>query len=186
MSRFTSSQIKMKILMIVAGAATSLANYLPIQGEPALGLISRYSQGDVISDLAARLSPDANIFVPGDEDFASLTARWSNYQAPNVSITVEVATEQDVAETIKFANECDRPFLAVNNGHGAISTVGKLENGIQISMRKLKSVTVGADGTTATFGAGVLAKDVTDGLWAAGKQTGAVSFLFPSFLTILL
>ncbi|PVH93284.1 putative FAD-dependent oxygenase [Periconia macrospinosa] len=145
---------------------------MPIQANPLEGLISRYSLGNNISaDLCARLSPDASVYLPSDNDFASFTPRWSSYSTPNFTVIVEVATEEDVIETVKYANEIKKPFLAVNNAHGAISTVGRINNGIQISMKNLKGVTVAADGKTATFGAGVLAKDVTDALWAEGKQT---------------
>jgi FAD/FMN-containing dehydrogenase len=87
-------------------------------------------------------------------------------------VTVEVATEGDVIEVVKYANEQEIPFLAVNNAHGAITTVGKMKNGIMIWMRQLDSVTIAENGQTATFGGGILDKAVTDALWAVGKQTG--------------
>lgn len=61
--------------------------------------------------------------------------------------------------------------MAVNGGHGAITTVGEMKNGIQIWMDKLNTVTVSKDGKTAKIGGGTLSKAVTDTLWAAGKQT---------------
>ncbi|CAI6333726.1 unnamed protein product [Periconia digitata] len=122
-------------------------------------------------ELAARLSPDAKVYGPNDSNFASVTARWSTYSAPGFAFSVEVATEQDVAETVKFANENNTPYLAVNNGHGAIITVGKMQEGIQIHMRGLNSVKIADDGKTADFGGGILAKEVIDGLWAKNKQT---------------
>ena len=125
---------------------------------------------------AARLSPGAKISFPGEESFAEATARWSTYSAPNITINVEVAVEQDVVETVKFANQHNKAYLAVNNRHGANKGIGKLQNRIQILMSQLNSVQVAADGKTATFGGGVLAKQVTDGLWAAGKQTGRIFF----------
>lgn len=47
-----------------------------------------------------------------------------------------------------------------------------MNNGIEINLKKLNSVTVAADGKTATIGGGALSKTVVDVLWAAGKQTG--------------
>lgn len=38
-------------------------------------------------------------------------------------------------------------------------------------MRKLSGVAIAEDGTTATIGGGTISKEVTDELWAAGKQT---------------
>jgi hypothetical protein len=186
MSSSTSSRIHMEVVVAVAAwASNSLGNFLPVQASPFSGLISRFNQeASIAVDLSARLSSGAKIYYPGSESFASSTARWSTYDAPNITITVEVATEKDVIETVKFANEKGKPYLAVNNGHGAITTVGKVKNGIQIWMRQLNSVKVAPDGKTATFGAGILAKGVIDGLWTAGKQTGK----FPSenLLTIIL
>jgi len=123
-------------------------------------------------ELAQRLSSGAKIYCPGSEAFDNSTKRWSTFDAPTFRMTVEVATQNDVAEVVKYANRYDLPFLAVNGAHGAQSTVGGVRNGIMIWMRQLNSVKVAADGQTATFGGGILDKAVTDGLWAAGKQTG--------------
>ncbi|KAF1948943.1 FAD-binding domain-containing protein [Byssothecium circinans] len=163
----------MEVLVAAAAwAASSLGNYLPTQA--GAGLLSRWpysSDLNTADDLTKRLSSGARVYWPGSEGFDASTARWSTQDAPNITITVEVSTEADVVETVKFANKYGKPFLAVNNGHGAITTVGKLQNGIEIWMRQLNSVKIAADGKTATFGGGILAKGVTDGLWAAGKQT---------------
>lgn len=47
-----------------------------------------------------------------------------------------------------------------------------MENGIQILLTKLNSVKIASDGKTATIGGGIKSKELTDFLWAAGKQTG--------------
>lgn len=44
--------------------------------------------------------------------------------------------------------------------------------GIEIHMSQLNSVAIAKDGNTATIGGGVISKNLTDALWAAGKQTG--------------
>lgn len=63
-------------------------------------------------------------------------------------------------------------FLAVNGGHGAITTVRELHSGIEICLNQLSGVEIAQDGTTAKIGGGTLSKTVTDSLWAQGKQTG--------------
>jgi FAD/FMN-containing dehydrogenase len=73
---------------------------------------------------------------------------------------------------VQFANQEDIPFLAFGGAHGAITTLGKMDRGIEIYLNQLSSIEVASDGQTATFGGGVMAKNVTDALWAAGKQTG--------------
>lgn len=122
--------------------------------------------------LIPRLSDGANVFCSGSQEFDNSTTRWSTLEAPNFRAVVEVATEQDVIEAVKYANEQELPFLAVNNAHGAITTVGRVKGGLMIWMHQLNSVKIAQDGQTATFGGGILDKAVTDALWAAGKQTG--------------
>ena len=73
---------------------------------------------------------------------------------------------------VKYANQKDLPFLVYNGAHGAITTLGKMTHGIEIYLDQLGSVQIAEDGQTATFGGGIQAKNVTDALWAAGKQTG--------------
>lgn len=77
-----------------------------------------------------------------------------------------------VSLQIKFANQNSVPFLAVSGFHGSISTLGDMSNGIQILLTKLNGIRIASDGKTATIGGGVISKDLTDTLWAAGKQTG--------------
>jgi AICAR transformylase/IMP cyclohydrolase PurH len=47
-----------------------------------------------------------------------------------------------------------------------------MTNGIEIHLSQLNSITIAKDGKTVTIGGGVISKNVTDTLWAAGKQTG--------------
>ena len=73
---------------------------------------------------------------------------------------------------IKFANRNSVPFLAVSGFHGSISTLGNFQDGIEILLTKLNGVKIASDGKSATIGGGIRSKDLTDTLWAAGKQTG--------------
>ncbi|GAW10739.1 hypothetical protein ANO14919_000740 [Xylariales sp. No.14919] len=126
---------------------------------------------DIAAELNARLSPGAEIFLPGSSGFAQATNRWSVRDAPDFNIVVVPSVENDVSEIVKYANSQDISYLAVNGGHGAIETVGKLQGGIQIWLDKLNSIEIADDGKTAKFGGGVLSKTITDALWAKGKQT---------------
>lgn len=47
-----------------------------------------------------------------------------------------------------------------------------MTRGIEIRMSQLNSVVIAKDGKTATIAGGVISKNLTDALWAAGKQTG--------------
>lgn len=64
------------------------------------------------------------------------------------------------------------PFLATNGVHGSITTLGQMTYGIEISLKQLNTIKIATDGQTVTIGGGVMSKNVTDTLWAAGKQTG--------------
>jgi hypothetical protein len=73
---------------------------------------------------------------------------------------------------VKFANQYNVPFLAYNGAHAAITTLGKMDCGIEIFLNQLNTVEIAEGGTTATFGGGIQSINVTNSLWAAGKQTG--------------
>ncbi|KAI1496581.1 FAD binding domain protein [Biscogniauxia marginata] len=124
-----------------------------------------------MSDLSSRLSSTAQVYLPGSDGYTKATTRWSNLDTPGVNVAVLPGVEDDIAEIVKYANEKNLPFLAQSGGHGAITTVGKMQNGIEIWMNQLSSVDISDDGKTAVVGGGTLSKTVTDTLWAAGKQT---------------
>lgn len=86
---------------------------------------------------------------------------------------------------VKFARKKGYPFLTYNGVHAAITTLGNMNCGIEISLSKLTSVDIAPDGQTARIGGGAQSKNVVDTLWAAGKQTvtGAcecVSYMGPA------
>lgn len=73
---------------------------------------------------------------------------------------------------VKFAGKEDLPFLTYNGVHGAITTIGKMDHGIEIFLKQLDSVELSEDGSTAKIGGGIGAKALIDKLWEEGKQTG--------------
>ena len=73
---------------------------------------------------------------------------------------------------MQFANQRELPFLAYTGAHGSLTTLGKMDQGIEIYMTQLDTVTVAGDGQTATIGGGAMSKAVVDTLWKAGKQAG--------------
>ncbi|GLA40221.1 hypothetical protein AnigIFM63309_007836 [Aspergillus niger] len=124
-----------------------------------------------LKTLSGRLSNTSQIYFPGSSGFTNATTRWSVLDEPEVNVVVVPGTENDVAEIVKFANQKDVPFLTYNGVHGALISLGEMTHGIAIYMGQLSSVEVAADGKTATIGGGTMSKEVTDQLWAAGKQT---------------
>jgi hypothetical protein len=55
---------------------------------------------DIETILGPRLSSNASIFLPGSSEFSDATLRWQEWESPNITIVVEVATENDVQETV--------------------------------------------------------------------------------------
>ncbi|KAL3467814.1 hypothetical protein BJX64DRAFT_299098 [Aspergillus heterothallicus] len=147
----------------------SLACSIALMGVGSNAFLS--SRADIDSELGAQLSKEASIYFPDTDVFAEATDRWSDYYRPNFTVVVQVADEEDVAKTVRFANENDIPFLAVNDGHGDISSLGRMQNGIQIWLRKLDSIEIAEDGQSATFGGGVRSHELIHTLFENGKQT---------------
>ena len=69
------------------------------------------------------------------------------------------------------------PFLAVNRGHGATQTLGRLKYGIEIHIRVLNEVIIAADGTSVFMQGGAYGNEVIGILWDAGYVT--CEFHFP-------
>ncbi|KAF2657113.1 FAD-binding domain-containing protein [Lophiostoma macrostomum CBS 122681] len=117
------------------------------------------------------LSASAAIYLPNSIEFANHTVRWSNLEIPTPSVVVAPGTEQDVVEIIRFASKYDIPTLAYNGHHGSITTLGRMDYGIEIYLGQLNTIAVAKNGKTVTVGGGINSKKLTDALWAAGKQT---------------
>lgn len=79
---------------------------------------------------------------------------------------------------MNYANTLGLPFLAVNRGHGSTETLGKLKNGIEISVRTLDEIRISPDGTSAFMQGGVYGDQVISSLWDAGYVTGRFFFCF--------
>ncbi|KAK8071880.1 FAD-linked oxidoreductase [Apiospora saccharicola] len=156
-------QFRWSIAALSAHATAVASVGIPVSFSAASGT----PKGHDYSELAKQLSSTASIYLPGSEEFNDITLRWSNLSAPIASIVVVPGTEDDVV----FANEHSVPFLATNGFHGSITTLGQMSHGIEIFLSQLKKVEISDDGSTATIGGGIRAKDLIDTLWDAGKQT---------------
>lgn len=146
------------------------------------------------AELGALLSPGASIVLPSDPEFAGLTARWREYEAPNITFVVKVAAETDVQQTVstqtpvsfefnlqfdylqisqvRYADKHDIPFVARAGGHGATKALSQAKNAIQIDFRSLNHITLSGDGQSATIGGGANVKDAINTLASLGKRTG--------------
>ncbi|RDW72816.1 putative FAD-dependent oxygenase [Coleophoma cylindrospora] len=173
----------MKLAALVAGAAVVAARDVYA---PHLRDIEECQVESVnYTQLAEQLSSTAQVYLSGSDAFDSAVMRWSNLSTPVANVVVLPSTEQDIVTTVKFANQHSLPFLTTNGVHGSISTLGQMTSGIEIHMSQLSSITVASDGQTVTIGGGVISKNLTDALWAVGKQTvtgtcECVSYLGPA------
>ncbi|RYP42549.1 hypothetical protein DL768_010321 [Monosporascus sp. mg162] len=99
-------------------------------------------QGAEAEELFQRLSSKAQVYFPESGGSAAATARWSVVSTPEVNMVVVPGVENDVAATVKYANQKKRPFLAVSSGHGVITRVGQMRDGIEIWMNQLNGVDI--------------------------------------------
>ncbi|CAG7952061.1 unnamed protein product [Penicillium salamii] len=166
------------VTAVAAWAVTSVCQSVPMSR-------NLWSRDADFKELSEKLSSSAKAYYPGTDEFKAANERWSNLDVPTVNIVVVPGTENDVVETVKFANKKQLPFLAYNSAHGAIRTLGKMTSGIEIYLDQLSGVKIAEDGKTATISGGTKSKVVTHTLWDAGKQavTGAcecVSYIGPA------
>ncbi|KAL9079953.1 MAG: hypothetical protein Q9157_001200 [Trypethelium eluteriae] len=141
---------------------------------------------DIIDLLGPKLSPGASIFLPNSTGFDNATKRWQDYADPSFSAAVNVMTEGDVIATVQYANQNNIPFLAKSGGHGAILSLGKFHNGIEINMRGMKNIQINKESQSATIQGGALNGEVTNALWNFQKQTVSGAGVCSGFVGALL
>lgn len=133
---------------------------------------------NIVQELGSRLSSGANIFLPGSAGFENATDRWTPWRNPHFDVVVEVANEEDVRETIRYANANEKPFLAISGQHGGTTALGDVKNGTGIWLRKMTDVSIAENGKSAVIGGGIKSKELVDKLWKHGKMTGASTNLY--------
>src|SRR4051794_15004118 len=88
----TARRVQMEVLVAATAWAMGYAcSYLPVQADN--GVLPRWvcPEANFGEDLVQRLSSKARIHWPGSESFNTSTTRWSTLDAPNITITIEVA-----------------------------------------------------------------------------------------------
>lgn len=129
-------------------------------------------QLDYIStQLSPKLSIGARVYLPGSEGHAQGSRRWQEWEKPRFAAIIRVANVHDIEETIKYANEYEKPFLAISGGHGGTKALGMAEGTIGIWMRNLNSVAIDSERNIATVEGGITSGELTRALAAAGKES---------------
>ncbi|KAF3087303.1 hypothetical protein TWF569_008923 [Orbilia oligospora] len=107
--------------------------------------------------LGPKLSSGASIALS-----SSSAPRWSQYEAPRAQIVVNVGSEKDVAETVKYCNENRLGFLAQTSGHGWANTWTLDKGDVIINLRALNTVNVDKTKKTVTVGGGAIIKEIVE------------------------
>ena len=92
------------LVAVAAWAVPSACHHLP--GNRQLRSIRGNATQPDLQELADKLSPGAEIPLPGDGDFDTATLRWSILDPPTISIVVVPSVEEDVAETVGLFSRC--------------------------------------------------------------------------------
>jgi len=143
---------------------------------------------NITSQLGPLLSPNASIYFPGSDGFERGAYRWQAWSSPTIDVVVHVVTESDVEQAVRYANQIGKPFLAMSGGHGGISTLGRAEGVLGISLKAMDWVEVKEHGETARVGGGVLSGQLLSGVWKYGKEAGKLCYcaIDRDFLYVLL
>ncbi|KAF1955080.1 FAD-binding domain-containing protein, partial [Byssothecium circinans] len=95
---------------------------------------------DVLDSAMDSINTDLRALLCQAATFSSTTPpRWSLFSAPKPSIVVNVATEKDVADTVKYCVKHNIPFFAQNGGSGWAAL--NVTNGVVINIAPLNSIT---------------------------------------------
>lgn len=79
----------------IAGPAVTITEHIPT---PPITLL------EAIESLKPELSSEASIHFPNTEEYDSSTKRWSTYQPPQSEAVVNIASEADIAATVRTYN----------------------------------------------------------------------------------
>ncbi len=118
-----------------------------------------------IESLRSKIS--GSVVVSGDVDYDKQRTPWLEVVDQHPSIIVNAATEQDVVEAIRLAQELELPLGVQNTGHGiAVPCNG----GILLRLNGMKAIEIDVAASTATIGPGVVSGE----LLAAAEPRGLV------------
>ncbi|KAI9707020.1 MAG: hypothetical protein M1820_004608 [Bogoriella megaspora] len=135
-----------------------------------ISTITAAAIGNLTVDLQPLLSKNAAIYYPGSEGYANGTTRWSASIKPGLDVVVKVASEEDVQNTVEYANKHDVPFLAIGGGHGTSSALNSVKGGIGIWLRGMYGFEVTGNGSQAVIQAGMKSGEVIQALVDNKKQ----------------
>ncbi|KZF24489.1 FAD-binding domain-containing protein [Xylona heveae TC161] len=125
---------------------------------------------DVKSVLGPKLSQNATIALPGEPLFDELITRYSDYDRPTFSVSIAVATKEDVQAAVAYARSKDMPFLVQSGGHGLTTSTQTVQNGMQISMRRLNYTIFDPETEIMRVGGGAVTGELANASYALGYE----------------
>ncbi|KAF2103762.1 FAD-binding domain-containing protein [Rhizodiscina lignyota] len=161
----------MERLTLVLSVAIAALAYFAWQQTTLFDSFFLPSIRDVKAELSQQLSQSSALYIRGDSGFEAASERWENYAAPQYQALVEPSTEEDVQAVVKYANEHSLPFLTVGGGHAWTTKLKGAENGIGISLRKMKKTEMNTDGKSARLGGGLKSGEAEKFFSSHGKRS---------------
>ena len=108
-----------------------------------------------IEALKSRIS--GTVVVRGDREYDKQRTPWLHVVEQHPSAIVNVASVQDIVETVRTARELDLPLGVQNTGHGIAAPCNE---GILLRLSAMKEITIDPGKGTATVGPGVVAGEL--------------------------
>ncbi|ORY63303.1 FAD binding domain-containing protein [Pseudomassariella vexata] len=129
-----------------------------------------YNKLSIKHELKKRLSTKSNILLAGEDNFAEISARYTEYKRPLYIAAVQVQEEQDVIETVNYARSRGIPFAARAGGHSLTGSLRRIRNAIEIDMRGLNTISYDANKQQMTVGGGVTTGEFANATHAKGME----------------
>ncbi|KAL2194466.1 hypothetical protein P885DRAFT_71238 [Corynascus similis CBS 632.67] len=148
----------------------SLLTALSVSVSGAAAAVAARQDSSLVQCLRSSLSPEASVYLPGDDGYASNTIRWNRYYQPTFSVVSAVANEHDVRVSINCATASGTPFVITGPRHGFTTGWESLKDGLEIFTGAFSDIDVDVRSSTMTVGGAVIFRDISDALQAVGKN----------------
>ncbi|KAI1377703.1 FAD-binding domain-containing protein [Hypoxylon crocopeplum] len=148
--------------------------------------VVRVDLRSLLTDSARQWSANTTVSFAGSPEFADATERWTIYRPPTYSAAIRPGTEADISKIIKLTTSHNIPFLVRGAGHSYTTTIGDLQNGLDVDLSQWKSLELDTAAKTVTVGPGVTIGEIFDPLYEAGFEIQTGSCSCPSLIGVTL
>lgn len=109
------------------------------------------SGSNVCQQIAGNVT--GTVYYPLSTNFITDIQHWMSSSSQTPMCVVEVATPQDVSNVIKIVGSTRTPFAIKSGGHASNQGFSST-TGVQISLAKMKQITLSSDKSTVEIGLG--------------------------------